>query len=354
MKDFALIPSYCPNECLVTICNELRSLGFKVIVVDDGSPHSYQKIFTSLENGGFEVLHFEHNQGKGEALKLGFQSIVENQPIPSSWQSYYVATVDADGQHNTKDVKKCLEAAKMYSKQSSSPVLVLGSRFSESIKIPLRSRIGNSLMRSLFSLRSHVKIRDTQTGLRIIPSQLLPTILNVSGSRYEYETNVLIECADMNIDIKEIPIQTIYEDGNSSSHFNAFRDSWRILKQFLKFSLSSFSSFLIDYTLYALLVFLLGSNYIVISNVVARIASATCNYIFNSRLVFKESSHMAKTATEYAALAVAMLALNTLALVALVSIGLNAYIAKILTEALLFIVNFLIQKYFIFKKTGDI
>lgn len=78
----------------------------------------------------------------------------------------------------------------------------------------------------------------------------------MEGERYEYEMNVLLFLAKEGIDIDEVPINTIYQDReNSTSHFRAVWDSIRIYKDLLKFTLSSFSSFVLDYLLFAFLCF---------------------------------------------------------------------------------------------------
>ena len=71
-------------------------------------------------------------------------------------------------------------------------------------------------------------------------------MLSVDGKRYEYEMNVLVNCARRKIPIVEVPVQTIYHDrDNSCSHFWKIRDSFRIYRQLLKFSAASLSSFVL-------------------------------------------------------------------------------------------------------------
>ena len=93
----------------------------------------------------------------------------------------------------------------------------------------------------------------TQTGLRAFDLELADKFLSVEGERYEYEMNMLMICAKEKIPIKEVQIRTIYHDkDNSNSHFRGFRDSVRIYKEILKFTLSSLSGFLLDYLLFLL------------------------------------------------------------------------------------------------------
>ena len=74
----------------------------------------------------------------------------------------------------------------------------------------------------------------------------LKMLMNVSGERFEFEMNMLIDSKQNQIKIKEVPIQTIYLEENKSSHFNPLVDSLKIYSVFLKFILSSFASFIIN------------------------------------------------------------------------------------------------------------
>ena len=73
MKVCALIPSYNPDERLISTVEDLRAVGFHhIIVVDDGSRVDCQPYFEELAPMDCEVVHLPHNSGKGEALKIGF------------------------------------------------------------------------------------------------------------------------------------------------------------------------------------------------------------------------------------------------------------------------------------------
>ena len=78
-------------------------------------------------------------------------------------------------------------------------------------------------------------IGDTQTGLRGIPASAIPTMVTIDGERYEYEMNVLLKLRDMKLGVFEVPIETIYIDDNSGSHFNPVRDAIRIYAVIFKY-----------------------------------------------------------------------------------------------------------------------
>ena len=52
------------------------------------------------------------------------------------------------------------------------------------------------------------------------------------GERFEFETNMLIATKEKDIKIIEVPVDTIYLEGNKSSHFNPLIDSFRIYKHY--------------------------------------------------------------------------------------------------------------------------
>ena len=218
--------------------------------------------------------------------------------------------------------------------------------------MPWKSRMGNKITRSVFHALSGVYVSDTQTGLRAFTPQLLDTMLEVPGDRYEYETNALMHCAKGQIEIREVPIQTIYHDAeNSCSHFRKVRDSVRIYKNLLKFGLSSFSSFLLDYVLFVVFTLLLPKTAwaVTTGNVGARMISGYYNYRMNCRFVFHKKGSV-QTGLSYLALALGILILNNLILSGLVLfVGVPTYTAKLLTEGILFLISWVVQNKLIFN-----
>jgi hypothetical protein len=144
-----------------------------------------------------------------------------------------IVTADADGQHLPKDILAVASHA-----QKEPDTLVLGSRqFSHDV--PLRSRLGNDLTRFLFSEITGCTLPDTQTGLRAIPVALVEKIVGSSLCGYEFELEMLLIAAQSHMTISCVPIQTVYLDGNSESHFRPVRDSIRIYRVLLSHAISS-------------------------------------------------------------------------------------------------------------------
>lgn len=80
---------------------------------------------------------------------------------------------------------------------------------------------------------------------------MIPFMPKIEGQQYEYEMNILLE-ASRAYPILEVPIETVYINDNEDFHFRPIRDGLMIYKNILKFALSSFSSFIVDYVVYAL------------------------------------------------------------------------------------------------------
>lgn len=336
-----LIPAYKPSQSLLTLLLKLAEHKQTVLVVNDGSDDSYTSIFKEAENYA-TVIHQQPNAGKGATLKAGIRYIKDN------WQNCDgIITADADGQHTVSDILALSQ------KLEETRGFVIGARKFTG-KVPFRSKFGNSLTKLVFLVAAGKKCTDTQTGLRGFSRDLFDFMLNVKGNRYEYEMNVLMQTAQSNIAIHEIPIETIYEDDNSSSHFHPIRDSYRIYKTIfinstlIRYGLSAVFCFLLDFV--ALALFETFIPLIAISTLLARCISSPVNYLINRILVFKSNANKAASFISYIILAGCVI-LAKMALMTLLNevLGIHYVIANISVEVVLFITNFIIQKFFIFK-----
>ena len=346
-RQFALIPAYKPNENLISFIQSLETRGLEVVVVNDGSGEDYLPLFHKIQEQSLAtVIHLEKNQGKGAALKAGLSY------LNTVNDDFQVITLDADGQHSIQDALFLLQRS-----LENEGSLLLGSR-AQSKDSPLRSRIGNYITKKVFSLTTGVKVEDTQTGMRAFSKQLIPKLLKIQGNRYEYEMNMLLDFAKEGIPIREYPIETIYINDNEESHFDTVKDSIRIYSQILKFISSSLLSFCIDFLLYTASFALSGS--ILFSNTFARLISLHCNFFMNQNYVFQNTSEGTKREhlkeyLSYLGLALSLFAMNSLLLSAVVEVlGVNAYLAKIITEILLFILSYFVQKHLIFSKQENV
>lgn len=347
-----MIPSLNPDQKLVRYVRALSQEDFsEILVINDGSSSDYDPIFEEI--AGIDkctVIAHESNQGKGRALKTGMEYVLLNRPECAG-----IVTGDADGQHRVKDT---LRVAKELMKDDSR--LILGSRNFNAPHIPARSSFGNKLTSWVFALMFGQKLMDTQTGLRGIPLRIVPIMLEISGERFEYEMNMLIECRRRKITIYEIPIETVYIDENSSSHFNPIVDSvkiyWLIFRSFLSFIFTSVSCTLLDLLLFTLLArWVLPTDFgwrIPLATVLARVVSATVNFIVNKNIVFQKKGHLLSSAAGYFTLAVAQMSLSAFTVNRLYHLlGWHETLIKVIVDTILFIISYTIQKRVIFRPT---
>ncbi|MDR1475113.1 MAG: bifunctional glycosyltransferase family 2/GtrA family protein [Holosporales bacterium] len=336
-KPVVLIPAYNPDEELVKLVNDIVRSDLFVIVVNDGSIAKSNTALESLRKiKNCSVLEHGVNLGKGRAIKTGINHVMINFS-----DSAGIVTADADGQHTVKDIMKVVN--KLQSKKA----MILGCRQFKG-SIPLRSRIGNIITKYVFKFIIGKNISDTQTGLRGIPSRYFRKFMTLKGEKYEYEINVLAYVGKENGQIIEEPIDTIYIEGNKTSHFDPLLDSMRIYFVLFRFLVSSLTSSVVDYVLFA--IFFLLSESLVYSAVVARGISMSVNYNINKSWVFSAIKSNKKSFAKFFALACMSLTGSCLLVSYLTNLWkINTFVVKMAVESALFLLNFSIQRRFVFR-----
>jgi glycosyltransferase involved in cell wall biosynthesis len=228
MLPVVVIPAYQPEKILINIIEKLKQLSSQqqFIVVDDGSTTIEAKqVFEELSTySNITLLKHTSNQGKGSALKTAFAYFLENFS-----EERGVVTADADGQHLPEDIFQIIQSLQKPQE------LVLGVRiFGQSV--PFRSRFGNGTTRKVFEWYSGLSIQDTQTGLRGISRDLIPSLLTIKENGYAFEMSMLVLAVKKRWGVKQIPITTVYIEQNRSSHFNPLLDSLKIYYVFIRYS----------------------------------------------------------------------------------------------------------------------
>lgn len=338
---FIVIPSLDPEEDIMSkFITELQSEFENILVINDGSKDSHDKFFRNLEKKGIKVIRHYRNFGKGRALKNAFNYLLNEYKDLEG-----VITCDCDGQHSVKDIKKC---AKSLLKNKDK--LILGVRNFDKENVPNKSKFGNKITRNIFKIFIGLTISDTQTGLRGLSKDLMNKFLDLSGERYEYETNMLIECKNENIEIEEVEIETIYLNSNANSHFNPLRDSIMIYKLFMKFFLVSFSSFILDIILFTCIFNILDINSKVLAaTILARVVSSIYNYIVNSNFIFKDMN--LKSLIKYYLLVIIVMVFSGCFVTYLYNLlNINIIIIKVLVDTILGCINLLVQREFVFNE----
>lgn len=358
MNDYSkisiIIPTLHPTGRFEAVVDGLIGAGFNdIIVVDDGSGSEYSAYFErAAQKNECTVLRHEKNRGKGAALKTAYAFFEENRTGQIG-----VITVDADGQHLTPDIVKCADAL-----LNSGNLVVMGIRDFNNSDVPRRNSLGNRITALALCIIFGLTLHDTQTGLRAIPAAFIPFMSLIEGTRFEYETNMLIEFKNRGIPFLEVKIETVYEEGsNERSNYRPVRDSLRIFSRIIKYAASSITCFLVDISMFSLAMTMLGSYLggwsIICCTVIARIISSFLNFNINRLVVFKKKSAFSRRILRYYMLVVFLMLLSAflLWLVALPFSGVQPVgfitLLKVLIDLGLFFLNYFIQRAWVFKQS---
>ena len=221
-----LIPAYDPDCRFPRFLEDLKEQGAsEIIVVNDGSREETIRYFTEAEDRfGCRVVTHGRNRGYGAATKSGLEWFRRNYP-----SSVGIVTCDCDGQHDAADVMTCANLV------SENPdTLIWGIRDHSHQGIPWKSALGNRMTAAVFRRLIGLDLADTQCGLRGIPSTRIDDLINAPGEGFEFTTSLLLEAKSNSVPIVTFPVQTIYYDGNHSTHFRPLRDSVRVYSTIAK------------------------------------------------------------------------------------------------------------------------
>lgn len=153
----AVIPVFNEEESLEAFYERLKpeiqklSKSHEIIFVDDGSRDNSLEILQKLsrKDSSIRIFSFRRNQGKAEALTLGFQKA----------KGDYVVTLDADLQDKPEEIKKLL------AKLNEGYDMVSGWRKDRKDKTKMKviSKMFNFLMGFIWG----VKLHDYNCGLKV-------------------------------------------------------------------------------------------------------------------------------------------------------------------------------------------
>ena len=153
MRTLVIIPAYNEQEALPATIHELRSHqpDLDVVVVSDGSTDRTADVARAL---GVRVLELPFNLGVGGAMRAGFRYAMQ--------QGYpMVVQVDADGQHDPRDVPRIVERLEHAD-------VVIGARFAGTGEYEARGarRWAMRVLAGVLSRVASTRLTDTTSGFR--------------------------------------------------------------------------------------------------------------------------------------------------------------------------------------------
>lgn len=338
-KPVALIPAYDPSNGLIPLLESLASSGrfLAIVLVNDGSQAEHRALFTRAQAiEGVILLEHAINLGKGAALKSGINHVLCHYP-----KAVGLVTADADGQHLPEDIFSV--AAKLMEQPDA---LVLGVR-SFTGAVPLRSRFGNTLTRWIFQTLIGYRLQDTQTGLRGIPIAFAPALLRIKTTGYDFELDMLIRAKERGVAAAQVPIETIYEAGNATSHFNPVLDSLKIYFVFVRYLFASVVTTLVSMMAFYLSFQLTG--HLALSEAMLRVVGTFIQFFLNRGPVFRSNTGLFNAFVRFVGLIVLMgFAAYWLTLGFVEWLNLDVVTSRILAALVLYLPAFTMQRDLVF------
>lgn len=238
MRVSLVIPVYNESRTLAELLRRVIAVDFpkELVLVDDFSNDGSREFLQSLQEKGLElleghpknentlrVLFQERNQGKGAALRRGFQEASGD----------IVIVQDADLEYDPRDIPRVIQ-----------PILdgladvVFGSRFIGTPRKVLYfwHTMGNKLLTTLSNMTSGLNLTDMETCYKAFRAEVIKSI-QVEEDRFGFEPEVTAKIARGSWRLYEVPISyhgRTYEEGKKIGWKDGFRALYAITKYSLK------------------------------------------------------------------------------------------------------------------------
>jgi glycosyltransferase involved in cell wall biosynthesis len=204
-------------EQFARVLPELAKQDLPLIVVDD---HSSSAVFARLvgiiENDApaTTLVRLESNRGKGGAVQAGLRTAREA-------GFTHAIQIDADGQHDCRDIRVLLAAAESHPKD-----IICGEpRFNRAVPtVRYYARHITLVLSWIESLST--EIRDALCGFRVYPLEETLAVCDSRsiGSRMDFDPEVLVRSVWGGIGLRFVPVRVTYPE-QGASHFLYFRDN---------------------------------------------------------------------------------------------------------------------------------
>ncbi|MGH1540312.1 MAG: glycosyltransferase family 2 protein [Arenicella sp.] len=216
-----VVPHYNHEQAFADFLPTLQTLSLPCIVVDDGSSTQSLELVQQLVADYDNIHLFEHgyNRGKGAAVITAFYH--------ARTMGYtHVIQIDADGQHDIKDVQRFIDYGTLH------PNTIVSGKPTFDDSAPKARLYGRRVTDFWVALETlSLQIKDSLCGFRLFPLQEMEHLLDNYhiGPRMDFDTDILVKAVWEDIPLHFIPTRVIYPD-NSVSHFHYLRDNCLLIR----------------------------------------------------------------------------------------------------------------------------
>jgi glycosyltransferase involved in cell wall biosynthesis len=212
MKISVIIPTMnepAIADVLHDVFDALQQYSVEVIVVDKSKDETAMR----AAELGAKVIH-QTGTGYGDAYITGFKHVSEDTET--------VVILDGDYTYDPYDIPKLLQPI------NDGADVVIGTRFALMDKgaMSRRNALGNRMLTALLRSLYHVRLTDSQSGMRAIRRSALDR-LRLQSPNMPFASEMIIEAQKENLAITEVPIR--YRTRVGQAKLDPFRDAFSIL-----------------------------------------------------------------------------------------------------------------------------
>jgi glycosyltransferase involved in cell wall biosynthesis len=219
MKACFLIPVFDHGGTMRALVAELSAHGLPVYIVDDGS-HEPTRLELLKIKDDFPLVRLSRlplNRGKGAAVMHGMRHARADGRT-------HALQIDADGQHDTRDVPRFLERG------AARPEALLVGQPIFDASVPKARLYGRALTNFWVCIETlSLAIKDTQCGFRLYPLAAACALIDATAfpRRMDFDIAIVVHLAWRGVPVENLPTRVAYPAGGVS-HFHVVRDNLRI------------------------------------------------------------------------------------------------------------------------------
>ena len=217
-----VIPVFDHERAIGAMLDGVRAHGVPCLLVDDGSGAACRAVLDELAAAhpdGVSLLRLSPNQGKGAAVMAGLRE--------AHRRGYsHALQIDADGQHDTRDIARFLDLAKRH------PAAVVCGNPLYDASVPKARLIGRYATHVWVWINTlSFAIRDSMCGFRVYPLPPAVRLLDEEhiGRRMDFDSEILVRLAWRGLETINLPTPVTYP-ADGVSHFDVLRDNLRITR----------------------------------------------------------------------------------------------------------------------------
>jgi len=188
-----VMPVYNEVSTVNQVIDRVLDLGLDVelIVVDDGSTDGTRQVLSAWDDERVRVILHEHNQGKGAAVRTGYQHATGE----------IVTIQDADLELNPAEIPSLIQPI-----IDGTADVVYGSRFVHGWNH--RSALNayaNRFLSGLTNILYGTNIRDMEACYKVFRTELLQRF-TLRANRFDFEPEITAKLSKMGLKIVELPV----------------------------------------------------------------------------------------------------------------------------------------------------